>query len=83
MVEKDIMEKVVLDQFGEPLGFVKVARDVKEIEIFRQKSIDGTPVNRQTRKLSYNKKYWKQLENRGRYEIFTPYEWRGGMFYVY
>jgi hypothetical protein len=77
------MKKVVIDQFGDPLGFVTVDKNIREISIFRQKTVDGTPVNVLTRRVSGNKKYWKRIEQQGGYEIFTPYGWRGQIYYSY
>jgi hypothetical protein len=77
------MKKVVIDQFGDPLGFVTVDKNIREISIFRQKTVDGTPVKVLTRKVSAHKKYWKQIEKQGGYEIFTPYGWRGQIYYSY
>lgn len=77
------MQKVVIDQFGDPLGFVNIDKNISEIPIFRQKTVDGTPVNVLTREVSANKKYWKQIEKQGGYEIFTPYDWCGQIYYFY
>jgi hypothetical protein len=77
------MKKIVLDQNGEPWGYADVDNNTHKIDIFREKTIDGTPVNVITRRISANKKYEKELQNRGGYETFIKYEYKGSTYYTY
>ena len=66
------MRKVVLDQSGDAWGYAEVSETTREIKVFTDITVEGTPVNVKTRKVSSDKKYEKQLERIGRYEIFVP-----------
>lgn len=77
------MKKIVLDQFGEAWGYADVENSIREIDVFAEKTVDGTPVNIRTRKVSSAKKYEKQLQQQGGFEVFTKYEHCGHVYYEY
>lgn len=80
-MENNNVEKVVLDQFGEAFGLVTVPANVREIEVFNNASIDGTPANTYTLKVSASKTNFAALKRKGGYELFSHYAHRGCDYY--
>ncbi len=71
------MKKVVLDKFGSAWGTVDVDKEVRRISVARTHTDGGTPVGREDRKVSSNKKYFKELEANGNFTTFVSRKYAG------
>jgi len=79
------MEKIVLEQFGQAWGYADgVDKKTKTVEVYCDETVDGTPVNVKTRKVSSNiKKYGCALRKQGGYVIFCKRIINGNIYYKY
>ena len=77
------VRKVVLDQDMNAWGYADVLENVTSIDLFSEMTIDGTPINVITRKVSIAKKHEKQIKETGGYEIFTEYQYKNFTYYKY
>jgi hypothetical protein len=79
------MKAVVLDQFGVPWGICNTdEKNGAKINVFCQKTIDGTPVNVKTYKISRDKIHMEYLERHSvDYKILMPYVFNSKIFYQF
>jgi len=72
------MKKVVLDKFGSAWGEVEVEKEETKIRVATGgRTADGAPIAVQDRKVSSNKKYFKELERCGNFTVFTAHKYAG------